>query len=77
MMMCCSRFESLLCLFSFTKTKPFCYLESPIDCTDIHVSQGSGVYTIYPKGIGRINVYCDLDTNNSGGGWTVSITITH
>ncbi|VDH90524.1 Hypothetical predicted protein, partial [Mytilus galloprovincialis] len=45
--------------------------ETPIDCSDIHVSQGSGVYTIYPKGIGRINVYCDLDTNNSGGGWTV------
>ncbi|XP_052072294.1 fibrinogen-like protein A isoform X2 [Mytilus californianus] len=45
--------------------------EKPIDCTDIHVSQGSGIYTIYPKGIGRINVYCDLDTYNNGGGWTV------
>ncbi|CAC5360263.1 unnamed protein product [Mytilus coruscus] len=45
--------------------------EKPIDCTDIHVSEGSGIYTIYPKGIGRINVYCDLDTYNIGGGWTV------
>ncbi|CAC5360265.1 Fibrinogen-like protein A,Ryncolin-2,Ryncolin-4,Techylectin-5B,Angiopoietin-2,Ficolin-1-A,Ficolin-2,Ryncolin-1,Tenascin-R,Ryncolin-3,Ficolin-1 [Mytilus coruscus] len=45
--------------------------EKPIDCTDIHVSQGSGIYTIYPKGIGRINIYCDLDTHNIRGGWTV------
>ncbi|XP_071178131.1 fibrinogen-like protein 1 isoform X2 [Mytilus edulis] len=45
--------------------------EKPIDCTDIHVSQRSGIYTIYPRSIGRINVYCDLDTDNSGGGWTV------
>ncbi|XP_063429110.1 fibrinogen gamma-B chain-like [Mytilus trossulus] len=52
-------------------TDPAFSLDKPIDCTGIDVNHGSGVYTIYPKGIGSLRVYCDLETNNTGGGWTV------
>lgn len=45
--------------------------EKPIDCTDINVNQGSGIYKIYPKGTGSFHVYCDMETDNSEGAWTV------
>ncbi|XP_076108952.1 fibrinogen-like protein 1 [Mytilus galloprovincialis] len=45
--------------------------ETPIDCTDINVNQGSGIYKIYPLGTGSFNVYCDMETNNTEGAWTV------
>ncbi|VDI81359.1 Hypothetical predicted protein, partial [Mytilus galloprovincialis] len=46
-------------------------LRKPIDCTDIDVNHGSGIYTIYPIGIGSFRVYCDLEYNNTKRGWTV------
>lgn len=42
----------------------------PIDCGDIDIKRGSGVYTIYPQGY-AINVFCDMETENVDGGWTV------
>lgn len=44
----------------------------PIDCGDIDINRGSGVYKIYPQGYG-INVFCDMETENVDGGWTVRL----
>ncbi|XP_063432291.1 ficolin-1-like isoform X1 [Mytilus trossulus] len=45
----------------------------PLDCGDIDIKRGSGVYKIYPEGSGHsgFNVYCDMDSENVNGGWTV------
>ncbi|CAG2204986.1 unnamed protein product [Mytilus edulis] len=45
----------------------------PLDCGDIDIKRGSGVYKIYPEGSGQagFNVYCDMDSENVDGGWTV------
>ncbi|OPL33479.1 fibrinogen-related protein, partial [Mytilus galloprovincialis] len=45
----------------------------PLDCGDIDIKRGSGVYKIYPEGSGHsgFNVYCDMDSENVDGGWTV------
>ncbi|VDI28846.1 Hypothetical predicted protein, partial [Mytilus galloprovincialis] len=42
-------------------------------CGDIDIKRGSGVYKIYPEGSGHsgFNVYCDMDSENVDGGWTV------
>lgn len=45
--------------------------EKPIDCTDIEVNQGSGIYNIYPIGTDSFKVYCDMETKNTEGAWTV------
>lgn len=44
---------------------------APKDCQD-YLWEGyrqNGLYTIYPQKGGRLNVYCDQQTD--GGGWTV------
>eukprot|EP00105_Crassostrea_gigas_P034111 XP_019918259.1 PREDICTED: techylectin-5A [Crassostrea gigas] len=44
---------------------------APMDCQD-YLWEGyrhNGLYTIYPQKGGRLNVYCDQQTD--GGGWTV------
>ncbi|CAC5360266.1 unnamed protein product [Mytilus coruscus] len=51
--------------------------EKPIDCTDIHVNQGSGIYKIHPIGTGSFKVYCDMETNNTEGAWTESYLFTY
>lgn len=46
--------------------------QRPSDCTDLELSKGNGMYKIYPKhsNLG-FYVYCDLETDNVNGGWTV------
>nr|ADQ55819.1 fibrinogen-related protein [Mytilus galloprovincialis] len=48
------------------------YTRIPIDCGDIDIKRGSGVYMIYPTGsFDGFNVYCNMKVDNVGGGWTV------
>nr|DAA34038.1 TPA_inf: fibrinogen-related protein 3 [Mytilus californianus] len=48
------------------------YTKIPIDCGDIDIKKGSGVYMIYPRGsLDGFNVYCNMKVENVGGGWTV------
>lgn len=50
------------------------YTRIPIDCGDIDIKRGSGVYMIYPTGsLDGFNVYCNMKEDNVGGGWTVSL----
>lgn len=49
----------------------FCLDPRNIDCQD-YLWEGyrqNGLYTIYPQKGGRLEVYCDQQTD--GGGWTV------
>ncbi|XP_052067460.1 ryncolin-2-like [Mytilus californianus] len=47
------------------------FTDIPLDCSDILKcwSTISGVFTIYPEGIGALKVLCDMNTDT--GGWTV------
>lgn len=47
------------------------FTDIPFDCSDILKcwSTISGEFTIYPEGIGALEVQCDMDTDT--GGWTV------
>ncbi|XP_063448847.1 techylectin-5B-like [Mytilus trossulus] len=44
--------------------------QHPIDCKDVKLRKGNGVYKIYPDPLELgFDVYCDFETDN--GGWTV------
>ncbi|CAC5387404.1 Fibrinogen-like protein A,Ryncolin-4,Ficolin-3,Ficolin-2,Ryncolin-1,Tenascin-R,Fibrinogen-like protein 1,Angiopoietin-1,Tenascin-X,Fibrinogen C domain-containing protein 1-A,Ficolin-1,Veficolin-1,Ryncolin-3,Fibrinogen C domain-containing protein 1,Ryncolin-2,Angiopoietin-related protein 2,Microfibril-associated glycoprotein 4,Tenascin,Fibrinogen C domain-containing protein 1-B [Mytilus coruscus] len=44
--------------------------QRPIDCKDVKLHKGNGIYKIYPKNLEPgFEVYCDFETDN--GGWTV------
>ncbi|XP_076106897.1 microfibril-associated glycoprotein 4-like [Mytilus galloprovincialis] len=44
--------------------------QRPIDCKDVKLHKGNGVYKIYPDPLEPgFDVYCDFETDN--GGWTV------
>ncbi|CAC5377476.1 Fibrinogen-like protein A,Ryncolin-4,Angiopoietin-related protein 7,Angiopoietin-related protein 1,Ficolin-3,Ficolin-1-B,Techylectin-5A,Ficolin-2,Ryncolin-1,Tenascin-R,Fibrinogen-like protein 1,Angiopoietin-1,Fibrinogen C domain-containing protein 1-A,Tenascin-N,Ryncolin-3,Tenascin,Fibroleukin,Fibrinogen C domain-containing protein 1,Fibrinogen gamma chain,Ryncolin-2,Angiopoietin-related protein 6,Techylectin-5B,Angiopoietin-related protein 2,Angiopoietin-2,Microfibril-associated glycoprotein 4,Ficolin-1-A len=48
------------------------FIRRPLDCGDIDIKRGSGVYKIYPENSRYgFNVYCDMDTEDVDGGWTV------
>lgn len=48
------------------------YIGFPSDCGGIDIKKGSGVYMIYPEGVeDGFNVYCNMERDNVGGGWTV------
>lgn len=55
----------------FSKVKHF--QRSPLDCGDIDIEHESGIYKIYPQGsLEGFYVYCDMDTEDLNGAWTVS-----
>lgn len=48
------------------------FIRSPVDCGDIDIKHGSGIYKIFPQGsLEGFYVYCDMDTEDLNGGWTV------
>lgn len=52
--------------------------QRPSDCTYLELTKGNGMYKIYPKHLNLgFYVYCDLETDNVNGWWTVIRFINH